>query len=231
MARALGRTRMTIRGLDWMTLLPACMERMIAQIPPEVNCALFLVGFYLGVSFLLPHLSWYGIPQAPPGWIAESHRMLMKMSIFLVLVAAIALIAPGRAHRRLFSACAFPLLALVAMLVHDVSLPLVSCVLVFRQTALDTLFHAAALGLVLALVVSIPVALLFRGTCLPAVLLIVLPGLAKEQSAALRSMQSNATVWPMATLLVEAVIVAVCTYGIYRYLCLPCQEGRPDVGQ
>jgi hypothetical protein len=139
-------------------------EGFIARIPPEINCTLFLVGFYLGVSLLLTHLSWYGIPPAPPGWIAESHRMLMKMCIFLILVAAIALVAPGSAHRRLFAACAFPLLALLAMVVHDVSLPLVNSAAVFTHFPLGALLQAIALGSVVALVVSLPVAVLFRGS-------------------------------------------------------------------
>jgi len=201
-----------------MTLLIGRMEHLIARMPREVNCTLFLVGFYLGVSLLLAHLSWYGIPQAPPGWIAESHRMLMKMSIFLVVVTAIALVAPGSIHRRLFSACIFPLLALVAMLLHDVALPLVTSVQLCQDDLLNTLLQAAVLGWLIAVVVCVPVALLFRGSCLPVVLLVVLPALAKAQSVPLRNLQANGAVRSLAPLLLEAAIVAVGTYTSYRYL-------------
>lgn len=214
-----------------MTQLPTWrVEGFIARIPPEINCTLFLIGFYLGVSLLLTHLSWYGIPQAPPGWIAESNRMLMKMGIFLILIAAIALAAPGRAHRRLFAACAFPLLALLAMFVHDVSLPLVNAVEVFKHFALAAVFQAIALGSVVALVVSLPVAVLFRGSCLPVVLLAILPALAKEQSVALRGSLPSATMWPLAILICEAVIVLVSTHGCYRYLLSSSEGGSADVG-
>ncbi len=214
-----------------MTRLPTWrVEGFIERIPPEINCTLFLLGFYLGVSLLLTHLSWYGIPQAPPGWIDESHRMLMKMCIFLTLVAAIALVAPGRAHRRLFAACAFPLLALVAMFVHDVSFLLVNSVQVLKHLPFAALFQAIALGAVVALVVSLPVAVLFRGSCSPVVLLVVLPALAKEQSVALRGVPPNATMWLLATLLCEAVIVVVSTYGCYRYLLSSSDGCVLDVG-
>ncbi len=205
-------------GPDGMMVLTGRVERLIARMPREVNCALFLIGFYLGVSFLLAHLSWYGLPQAPPGWTVESYRMLMKMSIFLMVVTAIALVAPGTVHRRLFSACIFPLLALTAMLLHDISFPLVTSLRPSQDVFLDTLFQAAVLGWLVALIVSVPVAILFRGSCLPVVLLVVLPALAKEQSVAWRSLQTNVTAWPLATLLFEAAIVAVSTYGSYRYL-------------
>jgi hypothetical protein len=206
------------------------VEWFIARIRPEINCTLFLLGFYLGVSLLLTHLSWYGIPPAPPGWIAESHRMLMKMCIFLILVAAIALVAPGSAHRRLFAACAFPLLALLAMVVHDVSLPLVNSAAVFTHFPLAALLQAIALGSVVALVVSLPVAVLFRGSCSPVVLLVILPALAKEQSVVLRGAPPNATMWPLAILLCEATIVVVSTYGCHRCLLSFSDGGVPSVG-
>lgn len=214
-----------------MTRLPIWrVEGFIARIPPAINCTLFLLGFYLGVSLLLTHLSWYGIPQAPPGSIAESHRMFMKMCIFLILVAAIALVAPGRAHRRLVAACMSPLVTLIAMFVHDVSLLLFNSVEVFKYFPVAALFQAVAVGSVLALVVSLPVAVLFRGSCSPVVLLVVLPALAKEYSVALQGAPPITTTWPLAILLCEAVIVVVSTYGCYRYLLSSAEGIVPNVG-
>jgi len=205
------------------------LERLIARIPPEINCALFLIGFYLGVSLLLTHLSWYGVPQAPQGWVFESHRMLMKMGIFLILVAAIALVAPGSLHRRLFSACAFPLLALLAMLVHDASLPVINWAPGSEHALMGVLLRATALGVLMGLVVSYPVALLFRGSCAPVVLLVILPALAKEVSAVGRAVQMDVTGWPLATLFCEAMIVAACTYGCFRYLSTSSEWRSPEI--
>ena len=88
------------------------VEWRLARRQPFANCALLMMGLYVTVNFLVPHLAWYGVKRYLPGGLDATARGLVRLAIYLVLVLFLTLALTGQRTRRLFGAVMFPFLAL-----------------------------------------------------------------------------------------------------------------------
>ena len=159
------------------------VERLIVRAPPIVNCALFLAGVHLGVNILFAHLSWYGFPRAPLGAENETQRAFIKLVIYLGAVALVGLASPGSPRRRIFAACAFPLLGLVALAAFAPGMELANHTIRLAEYPVEeAVLRGLALGVLIAILLSVPAVLLYRSSAVPVVILSVLPGVAKSNA-------------------------------------------------
>lgn len=205
------------------------VERLIVRAPPFVNCILFLVGVHLGINILFAHLGWYGFPRAPLGAESETQRAFIKFILYLGTVALVALASPGSPRRRTFAACSFPLLGLLAMVAFALGMGVANAIQLEEYPAGEAALRALALGLVIAMLLSVPAALLYRRSAVPVVILSVLPAIAKANaSAALPrpAAYSDALFWHLAPVLCALALLALSTYICDQLQSRPLNERR-----
>ena len=220
-----------IRALIWAAgcLWSLRVERLIARAPPVVNCALFLAGLYVGVNILLPHLIWYGVPRTSLDFGGDAHRVFLKVALFLAVVAVVGMGSPGSARRRIFAACMFPLVGMLAMLATELGMGFADCIRISECPVAEALLRGLALGLLIAALLSLPTALLYRRSAVPVAILSVLPSIAKVDAGVAHSQAlDNADIlfWHLGPYLCALTIVALSTYACDRFLSAPLDPGR-----
>jgi hypothetical protein len=199
------------------------VERLIGKFHPTVNCALFLAGLYLGVNYLLTHLAWYGVPGTPAELPPDARRAFAKIGIFIGLCALVGLASPGRPRRRVFAACAFPLLGLLGVWVAAAGIELVKSIgLSASYPTAAAVLRGLAFGFLVAASLSLPAALLYRATATPVAILAFLPAVAKADWAATGLHASPFTpatffwhVWPF---LCAVIFITIFTCICHRWL-------------
>jgi hypothetical protein len=203
------------------------VERLIGKLHPAANCALFLAGLYLGVSYLLTHLAWYGVPGPPPGFPPDGRRVLAKIAIVIGSSTLVGLVAPGRPRRRVFAACAFPFLGLLGLWVATGGMELVKSIgLPAPYATTEAVLRGLAFGFLAAASLSLPSVLLYRATATPVAILAFIPAGAKADWAAVgprASLFTPATffchVWPfLCSLIVITIFTCVCQRWLSRPL-------------
>jgi hypothetical protein len=159
------------------------VEGLIVKFPPALNAVLFLASLYVGVNYLLTHLAWYGLPHQPTDPPEEILRSVAKVAIFIGLLTLVGLVAPGHSRRRVFAACAFPLMGLLALCMTAVGTELVSTLSFGAvQPDIGAILRGLVLGAVVAAPLALPSVLLYRTTAAPVANLALLPAIAKAES-------------------------------------------------
>jgi hypothetical protein len=201
------------------------VERLIGKFHPSVNCALFLVGLYLTVNYLLAHLAWYGLPSHALELTADAFRGFAKGAISIGLVALVGLVTPGSPRRRLFAAGAFPLLGSLGLLATMVGMELAYSIRLPAgyPTTEAILLRGPAFGLLVAAPLALPSVLLYRATAAPMAILALIPAIAKAHWVTARPGASAFTheiflsqVWPF---LCALIYITIFTSGCSRWLC------------
>jgi hypothetical protein len=203
------------------------IERLIARAPPVVNCMLFLAGLYVGVNVLLAHLTWYGFPGTSPELQADARRVFMKMALFLGAVVVVGLASSGSPRRRIFAACAFPLVGLLAMLATAMGMAFAACIRLPAYPVSEAVFHGLALGLPMASLLSLPTALLYRSSGVPVAILSVLPAIAKADASASFSHPldyADVLFWRLGPYLCALVVVGLSTFVCDRLQRVPLDK-------
>jgi hypothetical protein len=205
------------------------VERLIVRAPPIVNCTLFLAGVHVGVNILFAHLAWYGFPRAPLGVESETRRAFVRFVLYLGAVALVALASPGSSRRRTFAACAFPLLGLVAMVAFAFGMEVANAIRLAEYPVEEGVLRGFALGLLIAMPLSVPVALLYRSSAVPVAILSVLPAIAKANASAAhpRSVpHTDVLFWHLGPVLCALAVLALSTYVCDQLQSRPLNERR-----
>jgi len=195
------------------------VERLIARAPPMVNCMLFLTGLHVGLKILMAHLAWYGFPRAPLGTPADAQRFVIKLVLFLVVIAMVGLCSPGSPRRRIFAACTFPLVGVLAMVATAVVAEFADCVRLPDYPIAEAAVRGLGLGLLMATLISLPTALLYRGSAVPVAILSVLPAVAKAGGSFPEPNlvdSGEGLIWRLGPYVFALVVVAASTYACCR---------------
>lgn len=205
------------------------VERLIAKAPPVVNCALFLVGLNLEVKFLFAHLGWYGFPRGPLDFGVSAEREFAKFAISLCAIIIVGLAAPGSAHRRVFVACTFPFLGVLAMSMTGVGIQFASDIHLPEFPIAEAVLRGVALGVSIAAPLALPAALLYRSVAVPVAILSVLPAIAKADAnlPQLRfASYADVLFWRLGPFMCALVVVMASTWACNRWQSRSLRPGR-----
>jgi hypothetical protein len=136
----------------------------------------------------------------------------------------------GSPRRRIFAACSFPLVGLLAMLATTLGMEFADCIRLPEYPVAEAVLRGLALGLLIAALLSLPAALLYRGSAVPVVILSVLPAIAKVDASASHSHlldYGEVLFWRMGPYLCALVVVAVSTFVCDRLQNAPLDNGKP----
>lgn len=163
----------------------ARVELFLTRARPLLIAALLPVGLYIALDHLFEQLIWYGFSAQ---WIATGSdvgRYVVKLVIFAALLVFVEVVTPGCRGRRLFGAVAFPIIAMLAVLASQLASQLVEGLHVLVGDPLVGMMLGLPLfGFVVALVLSLPVVLLYRNRAIPIAILALMPEIAKAVTVA-----------------------------------------------
>jgi len=191
----------------------ARVEGFISKGSPFLNSTLLVLGFYLAMSSLLAHLSWYGLPRSPlsPAWDWE--RLLIKLAVFFGILGLVKIATPGSRSRRLFGALAFPFFAVFIVLSMWTASHLIGALVRTTPGSLvDTLVRGPVVGVAVAAVISSATLLVYRGVAAPIGILALLPSVAKASSTIgtldLQHLESflSGPLWPLCCCALAVVV-------------------------
>lgn len=121
------------------------------------------------------------IGRAPPGVESETQRAFIKFVLYLAAIVLIGLVSPGSPRRRMFVAGAFPLLGLVAVVAFTLGMQIANCIIRIAEYPIEeAILRGLTLGLLIAMVLSMPAALFYRSSAVPVVILTVVPAMQKR---------------------------------------------------
>jgi len=211
------------------------VERFVYRARPVLAISLLTAGLYVTSHWLVTHLTWYGLPRPVAlGSTGGPPREFLKFGVFLGLFALILTVTPGRRRRRIFAAAVFPLLAWLALPATALGAQIVTAVgSINALPDIVMIGSGLAFGLIVASVLSLPFALLYRARAVPIALLALLPPIAKTVwtvDAQMWSAHPYTTfveyLWPFAC---SWILMIVFTRACYRCLHrLPGSSPNPE---
>lgn len=156
------------------------VETYIAKARPLLTCSLMLLGMYLSLHYLVAHLSWYGLSPSRTAYAAQTPREFIKLAAFLIVMALVCLVAPGEPRRKVIAAVVFPLFAMMTLEASSAGFEVVRALTsALRLPELEILIRVALFGSIVAALVSLPFALLYRDQAASVACLALTPVLAR----------------------------------------------------
>jgi hypothetical protein len=159
----------------WQTRVDAAL----LHCQPLMNCLLFLVGAYTAVQHPPLYLSWLGIPPRLLALSDDWRPLVAKLGIYMGSCVLILEAMDGQKTRRIFLALLFPFLPSVAVMVGvwatrvSTALPMPVKDALWAVVARGSIF-----GFTAALLISLPMTVLYRVRVTPIAGLILIPVIA-----------------------------------------------------
>ncbi len=195
------------------------VERFITHPRPVLNSAMLFLGLYITVQYLLTHMVWYGMAPAhsdldiPP-------RGLLKLFIFLFVGGVMAVSTPGDRPRRLFGALAFPFYGVLGLLAVALGSQVIQSLTASQGGMAQVVLYGPIFGLIVAMCLSLPCTLLYRGAAVPVAILALVPAVSKEMGLAARpALDTNTYVN-----LLEQLWPFICAFTILWIFCNVCRR-------
>jgi len=201
-------------------------EYLLSRIHPAASCVLLLLGLPVAAEVLIPHLTWYGLPQHQFGFPEESLRGLAKLAAYIVVTTLVASTTPGSLRRRVFGASVFPFLSLLALFASGAAHRLVDGIAVTDDlSCAAVLLHGLSVGGIVASALVVPTALLYRSTATGIAILAILPAIAKSAWDDAPRLDTISDLLVFACPFIWSLIVIVLATNLcQRYLRLPPPE-------
>jgi lysylphosphatidylglycerol synthetase-like protein (DUF2156 family) len=194
------------------------VEPYISKARPFLTCSLMLLGMYLTMHHLLAHLSWYGLSPSHVTYANGAAREFLKLAVFLATMALICIVAPGKPRRKVIAAVAFPLFAMMTLEASAAGFEVVHTLTsAFVLPRLELIVRAALFGTIVATVVSLPFALLYRSHAASVACLALIPALAKSLS------EVQPSVYTLNRLL-EQVAPYACSLLLIAFFSSTCHQ-------
>lgn len=155
-------------------------ERFLARSPPLLNSSLLVMGLYCAANYLLPQLAVQVASQQELGQGDEIACGFLRLGITIAVLVVVSFATPGRPRRRIFGAVVFPFLGLFGLLAVTLGCEIVGSLgAPTSHSAAVAVLDGMIIGAIVAALLAVPAALLYRSSAAPLVTLMLVPAIAK----------------------------------------------------
>jgi hypothetical protein len=192
------------------------VERFMCKARPISMAVLLGAGLYVGTHHLLIHLTWFGLPRDAHHLPDQSRRDLLKLNICVGLLILLAITSPGEMRRRLIAAAMFPFMAASVLAIATSGLAIIGPLA--TDQAIGMVACGMLIGAVLALLLTLPFVLMYRGRAVPIAALALLPAIAQSAS------QSNHFSHDGNVALAAHMAAFACAFALLAHLTKVCRR-------